>query len=356
MRTRHTTLLLAALLGAAVLLLSLQHGALRSGPAVAAGSGPEMALTVRDGGFCVANDCYAAVGENFELSVDVITAPAATYILFQSYIDFGGVYDPAASEDGAGPGSCSDGIPNGDRDGRDYYDADCTTVEIAYLPVASADLDLEIVWPDANGSLRLRGPFVHSSATHGAVSGFIPPIAGSSFTGQVLSLQMSCPATPAQATLALIPITNPFITNQGSVFADPDGVQTTPKLNSITMNCVAKSAGDTDGDGCSDATENGSDPVQGGYRDWLNPWDFYDVAGPGGPAVPDGVVDLPNDYMQVAAHYAPGGYPPNQGYEHYDRGLAGPGGSWVNTQPPDGVIDLPNDILGVIQQFQHSCA
>ncbi len=92
---------LAALFVAAILLLSLQDGALYSAPAGAAGSAPEMALTVRDGGFCVSTDCYAERGEDFGLAVSVEEAPSAGYILVQAYIDFGD-FDPTASEDGAG--------------------------------------------------------------------------------------------------------------------------------------------------------------------------------------------------------------------------------------------------------------
>ena len=74
----------------------------------------------------------------------------------------------------------------------------------------------------------------------------------------------------------------------------------------------------------------------------------------GGLPGPDGVIDLPNDYMAVSSHFSPSGGPL---YDiQYDRGTWGPGGSWNNTQGPDGVIDLPNDILGVIQQLGHSCA
>jgi len=110
---------------------------------------------------------------------------------------------------------------------------------------------------------------------------------------------------------------------------------------------------DTDGDGCSDGQEEGTNPIMGGDRDSLNEWDYYDVIGPmAGP--PDGVIDLANDILGVILHFSPDGSPP---YDvQYDRGVGGPGGSWVNTQPPDGVVDLPNDILGVILQFQHNCA
>ena len=109
--------------------------------------------------------------------------------------------------------------------------------------------------------------------------------------------------------------------------------------------------GDTDGDGCTDQQENGLDEQQGGRRDYLNPWDFYDVVGSaGGP--PDGVIDLPNDILGVIQHFSPQGAPP---YDvQYDRGPSFGGDPW-DMGPPDGVIDLPNDILGVLQQFGHKC-
>ena len=108
--------------------------------------------------------------------------------------------------------------------------------------------------------------------------------------------------------------------------------------------------GDTDGDGCPDQSENlpKSEAANGGGRDWLNPWDYYDVNG-------DGVIDLLNDILGVIQHYQPiaGGAPP---YDIvFDRGpTAGPN-AW-NMTAPDGVIDLLNDILGVIRQYGHNCA
>ena len=113
--------------------------------------------------------------------------------------------------------------------------------------------------------------------------------------------------------------------------------------------------GDTDGDGCADAHENGPDETLGGQRDWQNPNDFYDVAGsplPPQNGAPDGVIDLPNDILGVIQHHPAG----TLGYDvQFDRGpWTGPN-SWNDTQGPDGVIDLPNDILGVILQFSHRC-
>ncbi len=109
--------------------------------------------------------------------------------------------------------------------------------------------------------------------------------------------------------------------------------------------------GDTDGDGCPDQRENGSDETLGGLRNYMNAWDFYDVGGIGGPA-PDGVVDLLFDVLGVINHYAPTGAPPYDAI--YDRGPSAGPHPW-NMTAPDGAIDLLNDILGVIRQFDHRC-
>ena len=60
--------------------------------------------------------------------------------------------------------------------------------------------------------------------------------------------------------------------------------------------------GDTDGDGCPDAHENGPDSSKGGQRDYLDPWDYYDVSQPR-----DGIIDLPNDILGVILQFNPQG-------------------------------------------------
>ena len=109
---------------------------------------------------------------------------------------------------------------------------------------------------------------------------------------------------------------------------------------------------DTDGDGCRDGAEVLLPASEGGQRDPLNPYDFYDVAGPGG-GPPDGIIDLPNDILGVIQHFAPLGKEPEYDVR-FDRGPRLTGPLW-NMTAPDGVIDLPNDILGVFTQFGHDC-
>ena len=119
------------------------------------------------------------------------------------------------------------------------------------------------------------------------------------------------------------------------------------------LHCVVPDCNpDTDGDGCGDSTEKGPDETLGGLRDFQNPYDFYDVLGPGAALPTDGVIDLPNDILGVIQHHPAGTF----GYDaQFDRGTWTGVNSWNDTQGPDGVIDLPNDILGVIMQFNHRC-
>ena len=109
---------------------------------------------------------------------------------------------------------------------------------------------------------------------------------------------------------------------------------------------------DFDGDGCIDGAELGLDPRKGGFRDPTNPWDFYDVLGPGAALPVDQIIDLPNDILGVIQHFSPSGAAP---YDvQFDRGPRIGPNPW-NMSAPDGVIDLPNDLLGVILQFSHDC-
>jgi len=110
---------------------------------------------------------------------------------------------------------------------------------------------------------------------------------------------------------------------------------------------------DHDDDGCEEGKELGLNPADGGLRDPVDPWDYYDVLGPGGSPTHDGVIDLANDILGVILHFSPSGNPP---YDvRFDRGPTVGANHWERAAP-DGAIDLPNDILGVILQFTHNCA
>lgn len=99
---------------------------------------------------------------------------------------------------------------------------------------------------------------------------------------------------------------------------------------------------DTDGDGCADLEELGSDPGVGGGRRPSYPWDFYDVNG-------DTTVDLFSDVFGVAFDFGAAGTAAT------DRSAPAPGMDIWDMGPPDGVVNLFDDIFGVAFQFGHTC-
>jgi pimeloyl-ACP methyl ester carboxylesterase len=107
---------------------------------------------------------------------------------------------------------------------------------------------------------------------------------------------------------------------------------------------------DSDGDGCSDGEELGSNPAQGGMRDPNNRWDFYDV-----PFQDRAVAGT--DFFAILAHFgstagSPAG-PPR--YDPaFDRGGALGGGDPWDLQAPDGSVS-GTDFFSVLVQFGHAC-
>ena len=257
--------------------------------------------------------CMVPLGTSFTLSVDVLNAPEAGYILVQTFIDYG--------------------------------------LDLTYNKAPTAAE--EIVWPDLQSAVAIRSEFGPGLVNHGGLSGLFPPIPPSFFEGNVVELSMNCTSAQSSTFVELLPEGDSVAGTSGSAFKDPDDVLIVPNLHSLTINCTDVPAdADSDGDGCSNLREYGSDETLGGMRDWQNANDFYDVIG-GGGGEPDGVIDLPNDILGVIQHFSPTGAAP---YDvQFDRGPSAGPDPW-NMTAPDGVIDLPNDILGVILQFNHRCA
>ena len=100
---------------------------------------------------------------------------------------------------------------------------------------------------------------------------------------------------------------------------------------------------DSDGDGCADVEELGTDPLFGGGRDPANPWDFYDV---NANEKVDGM-----DIGLVRANFTPHG-PVAADDTVYDRS---PGSSMWAPGPADDRINAI-DIALVRASFWHSCA
>lgn len=107
---------------------------------------------------------------------------------------------------------------------------------------------------------------------------------------------------------------------------------------------------DTDGDGCTDVQELGSNEGLGGRRDLLNPWDFFDTP-PKDRAV--SIVDITRIVQRFGT--VEGGPPSSSGFTYdraFDRTLLGPN-VW-NLGPPNGSITI-QDITLAVNQFGHNC-
>lgn len=272
---------------------------------------PEMALTVK-GGNCDdparPTKCNVPTGEQFVLSVDLLSAPEAGYVLMQTFVDFG----PALS-----------------------YKQTPLVID-------------EIVWPDCSEPVALRSEQGPGQLFHGCLTGLLPPLPVSVFEGNVLEVAFSCTPVASASDVELLPQGHPEAGLDGTLLVEPDGTtQVVPNLPPpLTINCMdpAVAFADTDGDGCTDLRESGPNPLAGGQRDPNNQHDFFDTNG-------DGIVALASDILGVILHWSGSGAP----YDvDYDRGPSTGPNSW-NMTAPDGAIDLPNDILGAIRQWQHNC-
>ncbi len=149
---------------------------------------------------------------------------------------------------------------------------------------------------------------------------------------------------------------------------DGDGVPPFYEMMNHSNPCVNDTdTTDTDGDGCSDAQELGSDATLGGRRDPNNPWDFFDT--PDANGVRDGVI-LMADIMRVLRRYGaddadgsasvnrnspPSGPPPaSSAYSPaFDRSYV-EGVSPSHLGAPDGHITL-FELLRVLSQYGNSC-
>ena len=199
-------------------------------------AGPAMRLTLVSGGSCTGSDCFVDAGSTFTLGVEVLRAPASGYVLMQTFIDFG-VYNPTASEDGAGANSCSDGMENGSDEKADRFDSDCVTVALTYLPEpAVAD---EIFWTDIAAGTAVRvDTFGPGLVGHGGISGLVPPLPESSETGIMIRLQMLCPSASTTVPISLLVYEDPVAGTSGSLFAGPEGLtQIIPFVSPITLHC-----------------------------------------------------------------------------------------------------------------------
>jgi len=205
---------------------------------------PEMVLNIK-GGDCDdpqrPTTCNVPPGGEFTLSVDAPHVPEQGYVLMQTYIDYG-TYDATAGEDGAGPGTCDDGVDNGAGDGTDGLDDDCVIVDLVYQPAPAASG--EISWPDCEDAVAVRGAFPElGHLFHGCITGLQPPLPESRFAGKMVDLSFACSADESSTEVRLLPYDEPARRTSGSAFRLPDNSSVIPKVGSLTINCVAPVGG-----------------------------------------------------------------------------------------------------------------
>ncbi|HEX5480011.1 MAG TPA: flexitail domain-containing putative surface protein, partial [Dehalococcoidia bacterium] len=128
---------------------------------------------------------------------------------------------------------------------------------------------------------------------------------------------------------------------------------------------------DSDGDGCGDGAELGSDRGDGGRRDPTNGWDFYDVPTPAlsrgySGQGRDGGIGVTTDVLALLAYSGRNASQPEyvadydgSGVEdglQYDRSLSTtPGEPW-RSGPPDGAIGATSDVVAMLAQTGSKCS
>jgi hypothetical protein len=122
--------------------------------------------------------------------------------------------------------------------------------------------------------------------------------------------------------------------------ADYDGLSNQFEYQFGTDPCST----DTDGDGCGDGVEIGSNPRFGGDRDPFNRWDYFDVTG-------DQYVDL-SDVLDVLGFYGKPA-PDGSAADLRDRDQPDPLKLW-RSEKSDSGVDL-TDALVNLSQFGHRC-
>jgi hypothetical protein len=116
---------------------------------------------------------------------------------------------------------------------------------------------------------------------------------------------------------------------------------------------------DTDGDGCTDIVEAGSNHAAGGQRDPLNYWDFYDVGtnrGVGGAGDEDFTKDRKIDFQDaliILDHFGHDGSDVND--HDMDRMIPDASAPWKAAEATPGDTVTLLDVLYVLKSFGDHC-
>lgn len=191
-----------------------------------------------------------------------------------------------------------------------------------------------VVWPDCGFPVATSGPdYVYGGCGLGI--GGVP----SNYTGVITRTMFTCEAD-GSVTLRQGPGYT-YIVDGNNIDHTESGPDET-----LTITCVppAPYPTDTDGDGCPDTKEAGSNELAGGRRNYLNEWDYFNPTHDGQNRIDDILAVLYKYFI-------------DQGNPSYtantDRTLAGPN-PW-NAGPPNG-FQRVDDILNARGQFFNDCS
>jgi hypothetical protein len=174
----------------------------RDGIAEAASGGEEMLLNI-PGGDCDdatrPTTCDVDAGGTFTLSVEAFTIPAAGYFLAEAWVDFG--------------------------------------ADLVYK-AAPATID-EVTWPDCDPEIALRGQLSATSMHIGCITALTPPLPLSLHTGSLFEIPLTCPASSGSHLVSLLQYGGPVTGTTGTQYVIPEQTRIIPKVNNLTVNCVA---------------------------------------------------------------------------------------------------------------------
>ena len=223
--------------------------------------GPRMALNANGTGVSCDDpleptECTVPLAGFFTLSVAAVELPAAGYIGFQTFIDYGrDFYDPDRAEDDFAPPNCGDARDNGNDGFIDINDSDCIDQPLTYFPLGATET---IVWPDLGSdkiAIQNNEP-VGAAVSHGGLTGLLPPLPASTYTGNLVELVMSCSDDESTTEVRLLPLDGPVALTFGTGYSDaPTGsTQSVAKTVPLTINCAGEAPPDGPDGGDEEAT------------------------------------------------------------------------------------------------------